>query len=234
MSKTQLFLLHFAGGNSYSFQFLLPFLQEFEVIPLELPGRGRRIREPLIRDFDEAAEDLFLQIRDRLNHDRFALYGHSMGAYLGLRIVAMLEQVNKYPAWLFVSGNAGPGTLPKRNRYLFSKPDFIEELRRLGGVPAELLENEDLLGFYLPIIRADFEIVEKEDRDTEPVIKTPVFVMMGNRETTVDKISNWSNFTSASFKQEIFDGGHFFIRQHAGRVAGIIKDVLSETEAVDL
>jgi external thioesterase TEII len=47
MEKPQLFLLHFAGGSCYSFQFMLPYLKDFNVLPIELPGRGRRIKESL-------------------------------------------------------------------------------------------------------------------------------------------------------------------------------------------
>ncbi len=52
MKKTQLFLLHFAGGNYYSFRFMFPQLNEFEIIPVELPGRGKRMKENLLKDFD--------------------------------------------------------------------------------------------------------------------------------------------------------------------------------------
>ncbi len=66
MNKPQLFLLHFAGGNRYSFQFLLPQLSAFNVVALELPGRGNRLNEPLLDNFNEAASDLYQQVTDRL------------------------------------------------------------------------------------------------------------------------------------------------------------------------
>jgi surfactin synthase thioesterase subunit len=57
--KAQLFLLHFAGGNIYSFNTITPGLKNLEVIPLELPGRGRRMQKGLLKDFDLAANDFF-------------------------------------------------------------------------------------------------------------------------------------------------------------------------------
>src|ERR1043166_8245649 len=86
MKKPQLFLLHFAGGNCYSFQFMMPLLRDFEVVSLELPGRGKRINEPLVTNFDLAANDILRQLRQKLASSSFLIYGHSMGAYLALRV----------------------------------------------------------------------------------------------------------------------------------------------------
>lgn len=56
--KPQLFLLHFADGNCYSFLFLREYLeQDFELHFLELPGRGKRLLEPLVHTLDEAVSD---------------------------------------------------------------------------------------------------------------------------------------------------------------------------------
>jgi external thioesterase TEII len=71
---------------------MISFLREFDVIPLELPGRGRRMVEDLLKDFDMAAEDIYNQLTAKLSSDRFLIYGHSMGAYLALRVANMLEK----------------------------------------------------------------------------------------------------------------------------------------------
>src|SRR5580658_7228117 len=142
MKKPQLFLLHFAGGNCYSFQFLQSWLGGFEVISPELPGRGRRITEPLVKDFDTAARDMYEQIRRRLTGRPFLLYGHSMGAYLALRVTNLLEKDGTPPAHLVVSGNAGPGVKKERKVHLLERPSFIAELEKLGGVPKEVIADE--------------------------------------------------------------------------------------------
>ena len=101
MNKPQLFLLHFAGGSSYSFNFLMPFLKGFSVIPLELPGRGDRINENLKNDLSSATKDVFNQIINKLNGSDFVIYGHSLGATLGIKVTSMLESINKSPSYLF-------------------------------------------------------------------------------------------------------------------------------------
>jgi external thioesterase TEII len=225
MRKPQLFLFHFAGGNCYSFRFLTPLLPGYEVIAPELPGRGRRINEPLLNDFDEAAKDLYDQVMAHLTTPEFLIYGHSMGAYLTLRVAGMLEKAGRYPAGIIVSGNAGPGIQAenKKIRYLLNRADFIEELRTLGGVPPEVIDNEELFNVFEPVLRADFRIVELNDLTNEPPVQTPIYALMGDEEEMVTEINNWARFTTGYFQSAILEGNHFFIYRHPNRIAGIIN-----------
>lgn len=234
MKRPQLFLLHFAGGNCYSFRFLTPLLSDFEVIALELPGRGRRMNEPLLNEFDEAAVDLYNQIMASLTTTQFLIYGHSMGAYLSLRVANMLEKEGRFPAGVIVSGNAGPGIRhpEKKIRYLLDRPAFVEELKQLGGLPPELIENEELFGFFEPILRADFEIAERNELTKEPALQAPLYAMMGSTEENAADINNWSRFTNGRFNAEILEGDHFFIHRHPHRIAGIISTFYRRVHAL--
>ena len=223
MAKPQLFLLHFAGGNCYSYKEMSVLLEDFEVISLELPGRGRRMDEALIKDFELAAADLYQQLISRLNSGRFAIYGHSMGAILALKVTELLEKAGKIPVCLFVSGNPGPGIKENRRRYKLSSDAFIEELKLLGGLPDLFLSNKELMDFFEPILRADFEIAEENGLKEGISVSCPLFAMMGIDEEHAEDISNWSSFTGSVFNCEVLEGGHFFILDHCQRIADIIK-----------
>ncbi|MEN5057169.1 thioesterase II family protein [Sphingobacterium kitahiroshimense] len=216
-------MIHFAGGNIYSFQDMISHFNMFEVIPLELPGRGKRIGEGLVREFDLAAMDLYDQIAKKLNGQKFSIFGHSMGAYLGLRISNMLEKAGELPDYLIVSGNPGPGIINNRYRYLMDEDMFIKELASLGGMPDGFLENDELFEFYEPILRADFEIAENNKVEREPPINAPILAIMGSREEKVSEISNWRRFTTSRFNFEILEGGHFFIHKQTTKVARLIE-----------
>jgi external thioesterase TEII len=222
--KPQLFLLHFAGGNCYSLQFLSSMLTKFELIGLELPGRGDRINENLLKDFDLAAIDIYNQINQRLvSNNNFLIYGHSLGAYLALRVTGMLERMNRKPMHLIVSGSPGPGVIRENKlHYLLGKEEFIVALKEMGGIPIEVIENKELFDFFEPILRADFEIAEKKLLNSETAINTPIYALMGSEEERVGKILNWTNFTLSTFNFEILEGNHFFIYKHAKRIAEII------------
>ncbi len=223
----QLFLLHFAGGNCYSYDFIKGSLKDFNLFVLELPGRGRRLNENLLKDFDLAAHDIYRQLTQKLNSSPFFIYGHSMGAYLALRVSKMLEKSGTSPAYIIVSGNAGPGIGDGKKRYLMNHEDFVGELRKLGGVPDELIENQELFKYFDPILRADFEITEKNELGNEPAVNVPLYAIMGSREEKVDEISNWGRFTRSRFNYEVLEGDHFFIYKHPERIAGLIKECCS-------
>lgn len=224
MKKTQLFLFHFAGGNCYSFDFLKPLLKNFEIVALELPGRGKRVHESLLFEFEDAATDVFNQVLQQLNSPVFMIYGHSMGAYLALRVGQMLEQKGYKPACLLVSGNIGPhNSSGKKNRYLMNRADFLKELKSLGGVPPDILENEEYFGYFEPILRADFQVAEEHGLDESCIVQAPIYAIMGTEEEKVEQITNWGNYTKSWFQSEVLTGGHFFIHEHAERLAGIIN-----------
>jgi external thioesterase TEII len=223
MKKPQLFMLHFAGGSCYSYQFMEPLLREFEVITLELPGRGKRMKEKLVRHFDDAAGDVYRQLTSKLKSPDFLIYGHSMGAYLGLRVAGILERHGMSPACLVVSGNAGPGISIDKKRYQMPSHELALELERLGGVPPGLTGNDELFSFFEPILRADFEIAEKNGMTDERPINIPIYAMMGDLEERKVEIGNWGKFTKAGFHCEIIPGGHFFIYEQQVYVAGVIS-----------
>jgi external thioesterase TEII len=221
--KPQLFLFHFAGGNCYSFEFMKSELKDFDVTAIELPGRGKRINENLLKDFDLAALDLFNQVRYKLRSPTFLIYGHSMGAYLGLTVSHMLEKAGRPPAALIVSGNAGPGISINKKRYLMDTGDLIEELKILGGVPLELIENAEYFNYFEPVLRADFEIAENYKASGEHTINAPLYALMGSEEDHVKEIANWGQFTRSEFRYEILEGNHFFITRHPQRIAFVIR-----------
>jgi surfactin synthase thioesterase subunit len=190
------------------------------------------MEEPLLRDFDRAAEDIYRQICAKLNGASFMIYGHSMGAYLGLKATNWLEENGRPPLALVVSGNAGPGMRDIKNRYLLEHDEFVAELRKLGGVPEELFENRELFDFFEPVLRADFEVAERNDIENAAAINVPLYAIMGSEEEKADAVANWGRFTHASFNAEILSGDHFFIHKHPHRLAQIIRLVYNQAALV--
>lgn len=223
--KPQLFLLHFAGGNVYSFNFLKKYLDStFELVSIELPGRGKRMGETLITDKKNAVKDIYNELQKRITKDvPFFIYGHSMGAILGFELIQLLEKNNVIPQCFIASGNPGPGLLPPNIRYNLDRENFIAELKKLGGIANEVFENDELFDFFEPILRADFEIVERQTENSLDKINCPIYCVMGNLEKRVENISNWEKYTNLSFTSEVFEGNHFFINNQAEKLAHFIK-----------
>ncbi|OXB24019.1 MULTISPECIES: thioesterase II family protein [Flavobacterium] len=233
MNKKQLFLLHFAGGSIYSFEFLRSLCTDFEMIPLELPGRGKRIKEKLLTSYPDAIKDLFSQITDKLNGSPFIVYGHSLGSSLGLGVTDLLEKNNTPPQCLIVSGNAGPGIATENNRSDLERDDFISMLTELGGIPDELLKSKELLDFVLPILKADFKIVEEDFFIENTIVKAPIVAIMGNSEKYVDRINNWRKHTFSGFNSYVLKGNHFFILDHGDKLKEIFDISFKECTSLN-
>ncbi len=220
-----IFMLHFAGGNCYSFKFLTDLLPGYKAVVLELPARGRRMAESLIKSRQEAVSDLLEQFLKQNIRTDFIIYGHSMGATLGLLLTRELEMRRIYPEQLIVTGSCGPyEEKVSKRRYALSSPDFKQMLKDLGGISELVLDEKELFEFFEPLIRADFELLEKENIVLPHPVKTPIHALMGQDEEDQGHIENWKSLTQGACSLERWPGEHFFIHDHAARLASLIKD----------
>ena len=228
MKKPDLFLLHFAGGNVYSFNFLKPYLEDkFNFVPIELPGRGNRIDEKLLFGKEKAIDDIVEQILKKIKAERFIIYGHSMGANLGFLVINQLEKLGKKPLGFIATGNPGPNIITIKKRYLLPKKAFIKELQNLGGINDKVIESEELFDFLEPMLRADFELIEKNDNEVKKIkINCPIYACMGEDERYSDQIENWKFYTNNHFSSKLFPGGHFFINDYPMEITRIIKSLI--------
>lgn len=228
------FFLPFAGGSKYSYR---PFVEAapagIRVLPLELPGHGGRFREPLLTDMPRVVDDLYAQVAPRL-HQPYALYGHSMGtlaAYLLTRRV--VAEGRNPPLHLFVSGAAPPALLRTgTERHLLPRDAFFAKIRAYGGCPDEVLRDEELMKFFEPMLRADFQALETYRHRPGPLLPVPITVMLGTGEkTTRDQGLAWGDETTAGAEVLQFPGNHFYIFSHAEE---IIRIVASKTTSNSL
>lgn len=229
MRNPDLFLLHFAGGNVYSFNFLEPYLDdEFNFVPIELPGRGNRMEEKLLFDKKKAIDDIVEQILKKLKSERFIIYGHSMGANLGFSVIIQLEKLGKKPLGFIVTGNSGPNITTGKRTYLLPKKEFIKELQSLGGISNKIIENEEVFDFLEPMLRADFELIERKENEVKNIkINCPIYVCMGEGEINSDKIESWRFYTKRNVITRLFPGGHFFINNYPLEISEIIKSMIT-------
>lgn len=226
--KINLYCLPFAGGSSYSYNLFSPHLSsKINFIPVELPGRGKRIKETLLKSANQIADDIFTAIRPEVvSGVPHAIFGHSMGALLGYLLTRKLLENNlQPPLHLFVSGRGGPSYNDERESYyLLPKKEFKDKLKELGGSPKEVLEHDTLMDFFEPILRADFEVVETHKYEEKEPFNVPISVMIGSTDkVTFETARLWQKETLIPIKIHRFDGDHFFIFQHAQSICKIIS-----------
>lgn len=231
MEKINLFCLPFAGGSKYSYRLYEENLPSFlHLVPLEYPGRGTRLSEPLKEDVDQLVQDLYTQIEDRLEQSPYAIYGHSMGglmAYLLTRKI--IENGKTPPLHLFITGTPGPAASSRteRKRHLMDKKTFIEEVRSLNGSPDEILQNDELLEYIEPILRADFKVSENYNYLREGMLNIPMTVITGTSENIKqEEILLWQKETQMAVDFRRMPGHHFFIFKYPYEIIQIIAKKL--------
>ncbi len=230
--KLNLFCLPYAGGNKYSYREFKakapPFLN---LISLEYPGRGARMNEPLERDITSIVNDLYDQIRSLIDKEDYAFYGHSMGGLVAyLLTIKIIENNHKQPLHLFITGTSGPAAITRgeKKRYLLEKKEFLEEIKEFGGMPDEVLDNEELLHYFEPILRADFEASETYTHLNNPPLKIPITVITGtNEDLEPADIKAWQNESIVNVDFRSLPGKHFFIFDYVYEIIQIIAKKLA-------
>jgi len=239
MQTINLFCLPFAGGSKYSYrdfeEIAPPFLR---ITTLEYPGRGSRIKEPLVTDLCALIEDVYQQIKNELDKSTYAIYGHSMGGLVACLLARkILVNGHQPPLHLFITGTMGPSAREKeeKKRHLLGKTAFIDELKKLNGSPQEILNNEELLDYFEPIIRADFKASETYTYEEDLPLNIPFTVITGTEEDMEpDQIMLWQKETKLKVDFRRMAGTHFFIFKYPDSILGIIsKKILNSLKPVD-
>lgn len=224
-----LFCFPFAGGSSYSYHCFLPFLpKHIKLIPLELPGRGARINEALQTDIHNIVVDLYAQVRNQLSAP-YAFYGHSMGTLLAYLLAKkIIAEKCRLPTGLFMSGSGGPSVRDKiPPRHLLPGEQFLDELRKIGGSPDEVLNNKELMHFYEPILRADFATLSQYSYAETTPFDIPLIVMTGLEENiSREDVIAWQKETCKPIIWHRFTGKHFFIFDHPYEIMQLIGSYL--------
>lgn len=227
----RLFCFPFAGGGASIYRpwpTRLP--ATIELCPIQLPGREDRYREPAFTSVIAAARALSRELEPYLDKP-FAIFGHSMGALVGFEVARALRHGGlPAPLALFVAAYPAPQA-PLARAPIHRLPDreFIEEMRRMQGTPAAVLENAELMEFMLPILRADFEACDTYTCAPEPPLACPFFVYGGAEDREVDEsgLDRWREQTSASFTRRLLPGNHFFVQSHRDLLLADVADQLA-------
>jgi surfactin synthase thioesterase subunit len=226
MNKINLLCIPYSGGSKYSFSALLKSAPgHLNPIVLELPGRGARSKETLLEDIKKMELDIFEHALKYVNGP-YALYGHSMGgllAYLLARNIAR-NKLNK-PIHLFITGTTGPSVGYRHSYHSLSKKDFFEQIRKFKGMPDEILNNEEFMDFFEPIMRSDFKAAETYTYEVTTPLDIPISVVIGDEEEMeYEDVKAWSKESIAGVEISKLPGSHFFIFEHGEYLMKYIGD----------
>ena len=232
-ARLRLLCFPYAGGGALVYRnWAAEMPEEIDVLPVQLPGRERRMREPAftrVAPLVEAAGQGLVRYLDR----PFAFFGHSMGALVGYEVAQWLRRERGLePVRLLVSARRAPQLPPDPDEdYKLPDPELIERLREINGTPAEVLEHPELMELMLPLLRADFELNDTYEPSDHPVLDCPVTAYGGleDEESPKNELEAWSETTRGLFRLRMFPGDHFYLNQHRSRlIQAITEDLLRD------
>lgn len=230
--RIKLFAFPYAGGTAAVFrtwQQQLP--AAIELRAAELPGHGVRMAQPLIHDYAELVQrlaDEFAEDLQRARHSAprlpYAVFGHSMGASLAMSVAAALVRRGLgAPTRCFLCA-ASHFAVPKRLRSDLTDEALVQELRQMGGTPEAIFREPDLLRIFLPILRADFQVLEQTVQQTGLRLPAPLSLIAASEDDiAVEDVWGWERYTTATAHRTLLAGHHFSPMQHPGPLLAQIR-----------
>jgi surfactin synthase thioesterase subunit len=220
--RVRLLCFPFAGGGAAAFR---PWMSAFpswvDVCAYEPPGHGTRMSAPLLDAMSPLVDDVLGGVRDLGTPLPTVLYGHSLG---GLVACAVAARLSPAPRHAFL-GASPPPQVEQPVRSTLPYGALIETLRRLGGSPDEVLDEPELMELFVPIVRADFRLVETRPAER---LDVPLTVFAGRRDPQlrIEDARRWVEVGSAVDVVEL-DADHFFLVTHQTTIVGRMMPVLA-------
>jgi medium-chain acyl-[acyl-carrier-protein] hydrolase len=209
-----LFVFHHAGGSASAYHKWSRHLPEWiELVVVELPGRGRRMNEPAIEDYESVCDEIKNQFRPFKGRS-CALFGHSLGGLLAFEVAHWVK-----PVALGVSSMMPPIEENADRREPLSHLDdanLVQRLATYAPIPNELLREAQILKFYLDVVRHDLRLLESYRVKRYPQLTVPTMICGGNEDSGLPStvLDGWKTLCQLQSPVQIFEGGHFYINHH--------------------
>jgi len=231
MNKIKLFCFPYAGGSAVIFNNWKQYIENsIELVPIELAGRGKRINEPLYNGVDDVIDDVFGLIKNKINDNPYAFFGHSMGGMIAYELAKRIKKNNlPSPIHVFFSGRSAPHIKKDDDKqyHLMSEEKFKKEIIELGGTPPEFFDHPELMEIFLPLLKNDFKLAGANlyNGKIEP-LNCNITVFLGKEEDlTSEQCDGWKKHTTKLCSIHYFEGGHFFINNNTEQIVKFINNV---------
>ncbi|GAA4432483.1 alpha/beta fold hydrolase [Actinokineospora soli] len=209
----------FGAGFYRPWPDLLP--ADVELWAVQYPGREDRFTEPCRTELTAVAAEVAAALAGA---GPVSLFGHSMGASIAYETARRLPLARA----LVVSGRPAPShqRATRTTRYLDDDAAVVAELDLLGGSQPDAFADPELRALLLPVVRADFELIETYCPPPAPPLDLPVLALCGSADPrmTPAQSADWREATTGRFTAHALTGGHFFLTDHLPEVVRLVLD----------
>ncbi len=224
-NDTRLVCFPHAGGSATFYQ---PFARALETVTdlwaVQYPGRQDRRSEPAFASIDDLADQVAGLLGSAAGPP-YAFFGHSMGAVVSFEVARRLERAGRPgPSALFVSGRRGPSVRRIDLVHQGTDDDLLRALRELAGTDTRILGDEEIQRMILPVVRGDYQALERHRHLPGPPLSCPVIAFGGDDDphASVADLRAWADQTTGGFATRVFAGGHFYLVHDVAAVAAAI------------
>lgn len=209
-----------AGGISGYYAFLRrASLEGVDSIELmDYPGRRARSSEKGYRDFQDCVEGMCKRLVAReLRDGNYVLFGHSMGAFMAYEVGCLLQsRYGLRPFHVFISGQKPPcKVIPEHYRECES--EGLDFLKRLGGVPDLILQDEDIARYFMELCVRDLRLLQSYRPHEADPLNRPMTgsVICGDDdfEVSLDELPYWKDYFTVEPEVRVVDGNHFYMQR---------------------
>ncbi len=221
-AQARIFCFPHAGGSASTYATWRTHVPSgCQLCPVMLPGRERRLAERPFNRLEVLIADLIPSLDGWLDRP-FALFGHSMGGLIAFELARALRERDHLPTLLAIAGSLPPHRRDSAKN-IADLPDdpFLDAIdKRYGGIPAEVLRHRELLELMLPMLRADFQLIESYEPTTTAPLTCPVLAFGGRTDATVKAtdLAGWAAHTTSAFRLIEVPGGHFFVKESGAAI----------------
>jgi medium-chain acyl-[acyl-carrier-protein] hydrolase len=218
-----------AGGAPRTFRTWARTLgASFDLVTVQLPGRGARFAEPPWTDLQPLVQVLVATLTAELDRAPLAVAGHSWGAILAFEVARRLPCALQ-PALFIALGAVSPPDFPV-TAPLSALPDtaLVSALRLASPALAPLLEDVEVCATLLPLLRADLGMAERYAYDArEGRLSADLFVVgaQGDKDMPRSALQRWSEVTTGPVTCQVLACGHFEVVDAA---VGFVQQALAQ------
>jgi surfactin synthase thioesterase subunit len=233
-TRLRLFCLHHAGGGASIFgEWQRALGPTVAVLPVQLPGRERRVREPRFTDMASLVADLDEQLDPYLDVPH-VFYGHSMGALVAWNLAVHRSAAGRRLPEALLAGAANPPHVaPVSSTALhMSQDQLVQWLLDAGGISEMVLQYPEWVRAATAMLRDDLDVCNShrhEDLgDAEP-LPCPIHAFAGESDTLVgpEAMTGWARHSRVASDLHTVPGGHLFVRDSPDYFLGLLGSVLA-------
>lgn len=204
-------LAHAGAGAADLHAFAAQAPQWLDVAALRLPGRERRIAEPLPQELPALVEELADAVaREWAPALPTFLFGQCAGGLIAFETARRLLALGHAPAGLVLSAPPSPDQDFTGAAQIAAGEEFAELMQHMGALPAQIAADPALLEVVLPALRADFALFEGYRNPADAPLPLPILALAGDDDalSPFAALTQWQARSRMPLDRRELRGGH--------------------------